>query len=250
MTIAPKSISRRKSRFTCAMLAGSGLGTGGGNAHEICHDLFAQLIVEHAMDELIQGYRAFMAQSWPEQHARYAELAKSVQKPRHLVIACSDSRVDPATIFNAGPGELFIVRNVAAIVPPYETGGGYHGTSAAIAFAVEALEVENIVVLGHAQCGGVAAALGGVRNVTIPFLKDWITLLEPAVARCAQDRADKPTSLERETIRLSLERLLTFPFIAERVKKGSLSLAGFRFGVADGCLEKLDDTGTFKAISR
>jgi carbonic anhydrase len=203
-----------------------------------------------AMKELIEGYRAFMAKRWPAEHARYAELAKG-QRPKYLVIACSDSRADPAVIFNAGPGQLFIIRNVAAIVPPYETGTGYHGTSAAIAFAVMELKVENVVVLGHAQCGGVSAALAGARAAKVPFLSEWIALLDPAVERCAHTGHDAQTALEHETIKLSLERLMTFPFIAERVEKGALRLHGARFGIADGALEVLDAaTGNFAAVPR
>jgi carbonic anhydrase len=204
------------------------------------------------MKELLEGYRAFMARRWPAEHARYAELAKG-QRPKYLVIACSDSRADPAVIFNAGPGQLFIIRNVAAIVPPYETNSGYHGTSAAIAFAVMELKVENVVVLGHAQCGGVSAALAGARAAKLPFLSEWIALLDPAVERCAHDGHghDAQTALERETIKLSLERLMTFPFIAERVAKGELKLHGARFGIADGTLELLDSaSGQFAVVPR
>lgn len=187
------------------------------------------------MDKLIAGYRNFMARRWPEENALYAELSKG-QNPEYLIISCSDSRVDPSTIFGARPGELFVVRNVAAIVPPYEEGGGYHGTSAAIAFAVLHLNVRYIVVMGHAQCGGVAAARNIASAHDTPFLGPWIKLLEPAAEMCRHsDQAD----FERETVKLSLERLKTFPFIAERVKQGKIALAGARFGIADGKLEVL-----------
>jgi carbonic anhydrase len=199
------------------------------------------------MDRLIRGYRDFMARRWPEQQARYAELSKKGQRPDYLVIACSDSRSDPATIFGAGPGELFVIRNVAAIVPPYEEGGGYHGTSSAIAFAVLQLEVKYIVVMGHAQCGGVAAARDMKAAADTPFLGSWIELLEPAAQKCRH--RDQP-DFERETVKLSLERLMTFPFIAERVNAKSLSLVGMRFGIADGKLELLDAaSGTFEIVS-
>ncbi len=202
------------------------------------------------MDRLIRGYRDFMNRRWPQEHSRYAELAKA-QSPRHLVIACSDSRVDPTVIFSADPGELFIIRNVAAIVPPYETNTGYHGTSAALAFAVVALNVTNIVVLGHAQCGGVAAALQGASAQKIPFISEWIELLDPAVARCKHHGHDAQYELEHETIKLSLERLMTFPFVAERVAAGKLQLDGARFGIADGVLEVLDrKSGRFEPVAR
>jgi carbonic anhydrase len=188
-----------------------------------------------------------MAKRWPEQHAHYAELSKKGQNPDYLVIACSDSRSDPATIFGAGPGELFVIRNVAAIVPPYEEGGGYHGTSSAIAFAVLQLNVKYIVVMGHAQCGGVAAARDMSAAADTPFLGPWIRLLEPAAQKCRH--SDQP-DFERETVKLSLERLMSFPFIAERVNAGSLSLVGMRFGIADGKLELLDTaSGEFETIS-
>lgn len=198
------------------------------------------------MDRLIAGYREFRKSRWPAERARYADLAEHGQKPRALVIACSDSRADPATIFNAGPGELFVVRNVAAVVPPYETDTSHHGTSAAIAFAVLSLNVSDILVMGHAQCGGVAAALDHSIADGVPFLKSWIDLLEPAVQAV---NAHDHTALERETVKLSLTRLLEFPFIAERVRSGALKLHGARFGIADGKLEILDSkTGKFMPI--
>src|SRR5215813_13035458 len=174
---------------------------------------------------LAAGYRRFRRERYAAEAERYRALA-SGQRPRTMVIACADSRADPATIFSAAPGELFVVRNVAAIVPPYEEGGGYHGTSAAIAFAVLQLNVRYIVVMGHAQCGGVAAARDMESAANTPFLGPWIKLLEPAAEKCRDH--DQP-DFERETIKLSLERLMTFPFIAERVKSGTLSLAGARF---------------------
>ncbi len=202
------------------------------------------------MKRLLNGYRAFKATRWPQERAHYAELAKG-QRPEILVIACSDSRADPATIFHARPGELFVVRNVAAIVPPYETDTSHHGTSAAIAFAVLQLKVSGILVLGHAQCGGIAVALDGALAAGIPFLSSWIELLEPALAHSAHlhDSEERHVAMERDCIRLSLDRLMTFPFIAERVRAGTLALDGARFGIADGKLEILDRTSdTFVAV--
>lgn len=200
------------------------------------------------MERLIRGYRDFMARRWPEEHAHYAELAKG-QSPEYLVISCCDSRVDPATIFGVRPGELFVLRNVANIVPPFEESGGYHGTSAAISFAVLQLMVRYIVVLGHAECGGVKTALDRASAAPMPFLTQWIDLLAPAVSRCEHAAGDRQTALEREAVRLSLERLMTFPFIAERVNAGTLSLEGARFGIADGHLEVLDKgTKEFRAV--
>lgn len=205
------------------------------------------------MQRLLTGYRAFRDQRWPKERALYAALAQQGQSPRMLVIACSDSRVDPATIFDAGPGELFIVRNVANLVPPYEQGEGLHGTSAAIEFAVRKLGVRTILILGHAQCGGVAAALTPEAEPDDQFISPWIALMEPARARCAchpPDAARDPqTALEHESIKLSIERLLTFPFVAEAVARGDLALEGAHFGIADGHLEVLDrENGVFRAL--
>jgi carbonic anhydrase len=201
------------------------------------------------MKQLLDGYRAFKARRWPEERAHYAELARG-QNPEILVVACSDSRVDPATIFHANPGELFVVRNVAAIVPPYESDASHHGTSAAIAFAVVQLNVRGILVLGHAQCGGIAAALDGALAAGIPFLSSWIDLLEPALEHSAhvEGHTARHAAMERDCIRLSLERLMTFPFVAERVNAGTLGLDGAHFGIANGKLEVLDKTsGLFVA---
>jgi carbonic anhydrase len=203
------------------------------------------------MQRLLDGYRQFKAERWPEEHAHYEELAKRGQSPRFLVIACSDSRADPATIFNASPGELFVVRNVAGIVPPFESDSGHRGTSAALAFAVVQLQVAEIVVLGHAQCGGVQAALDNRLVKGVPFLGAWIDLLEPALEHSAHihDTAARHTAMERDCVRLSLDNLMTFPFVAERVNAGALTLSGARFGIADGKLEILDRaSGAFVTV--
>jgi carbonic anhydrase len=198
------------------------------------------------MKELIAGYRRFMAERWPAERGLFGALAHG-QKPHALVIGCCDSRVDPATIFSARPGELFVIRNVASIVPPFEEGLGHHGTSAAIAFGVLALKVRTILVLGHAQCGGVAAALGADNPTQrMPFVSDWVDLLAPAVSRCAHAK-DRQTAVEQEAVKLSLERLMTFPFVAEAVRSGSLHLAGAHFGIADGVLSVLDEA-TFRPV--
>jgi carbonic anhydrase len=200
------------------------------------------------MEHLIEGYRIYRRKRWPELQALHKRLAERGQTPKTLVIACADSRVDPATIFNAGPGELFVVRNVANLAPPFEEAPGYHGVSAAIEFAVQQLKVETILVLGHAQCGGVAAALQDRPRNPQSFLDAWIGLLDVAKARisCQGDRA---TELEHESIRVTLENLATFPFIHDAIKTRGLNLVGMRYGVADGGLELLDPaTGAFKPV--
>ena len=203
------------------------------------------------MDRLIAGYRTFREGRWRAEHERYTELAAHGQKPETLVIACSDSRSDPAAIFDASPGELFVIRNIAAIVPPLEIDGAHHGTSAAIAFAVLVLNVRNILVMGHAQCSGVAAALDGNIGDDVPFLRSWIDLLKPAVERTdhSANETSRHTALERETVLLSMERLMSYPFVAERVRAGELEINGARFGIADGQLEVFDRTiAAFRTI--
>ena len=191
------------------------------------------------MDRLIEGYRRYRQARWPHLRSLHQKLAQGGQSPRVLVIACCDSRVDPATIFDADPGQLFVIRNVANLAPPFELGGGYHGTSAAIEFAVDTLLVDTVLVLGHAQCGGVAAALAAPDHPTT-FLDHWVGLLDPAKERIAHLHGDQQTALEYESIKVTLENLQTFPFVQRRVEAGDLVLKGARYGVADGTLELYD----------
>jgi len=201
--------------------------------------------------ELMNGYRRFLSTRYAQEAAVYHSLAKGGQAPRTMIIACCDSRVDPAAIFNAGPGELFIVRNVANLVPPFEPQGDYHGTSAALEFAVTGLEVENIVVLGHARCGGVSAFLNNLNEpVTKPsFIDRWMSLLNAARIEAFRDATGKTDeelqkALEHASVRHSLDNLLTFPFIKERHTNGQLRLRGGYFDIADGTLHELDAAGT------
>ncbi len=206
--------------------------------------------------ELIDGYRRFLATRYPGEAALYRSLAETGQAPKAMVIACCDSRVDPAAIFSAAPGQLFIVRNVANLVPPFEPHGDYHGTSAALEFAVTGLEVETILVMGHARCGGVRAFLEGLHDHgTKPgFIGRWMSLLKPARAEALRDAADntieaRQQALEQASIRHSLENLRTFPFIKERLDSGRLRLRGAYFDIADGRLQALDPvSGGFAAV--
>lgn len=201
------------------------------------------------MDHLIEGYRIYRQKRWPELQTLHRDLAERGQSPAVLVIACADSRVDPATIFNAGPGELFVVRNVANLAPPFEEGAGYHGVSAAIEFAVMQLKVATILVLGHAQCGGVAAALSDRKRDPDSFLDRWIGLLDHAKSRVEGLPGDLHDALEHESIRVTLENLSTFPFVRQAIKERGLQLRGARYGVADGSLELLDpETGVFHLL--
>ncbi len=205
------------------------------------------------MERLIKGYREFRKGRWPHERRRYEETASKGQKPEYLIIACSDSRSDPATIFGARPGEFFMVRNIAALVPPYDATNGVFGTRAAIAYAVLALGVRNVVVMGHAQCGGVAAAVNPQIAHGIPFVNEWVELAKPALARAhAHDHGhDKNEDVERETVKLSVERLLQYPFIVERVKEKKLAVDGTRFNIATGKLELLDQhSGKFIEVDK
>lgn len=200
------------------------------------------------MQRLLDGYRAFRDGHWPQVRQVYERLADR-QRPETLIIACSDSRVDPHSIFNAGPGELFVIRNVANVVPPCEQGPGQHGTSAAIEFAVTKLEVQTILILGHARCGGISAALDHTISADSMFLASWVGLIEPAVERAGHHH-DPQTAVERESIIVSMERLREFPFVAEAIRTRGLTVAGARFGVADGRLEVYDpETKDFQNVT-
>lgn len=201
-------------------------------------------------DALINGYRQFRSTRYLDEAARYDALGEG-QSPETMIIACADSRVDPATIFNAAPGELFVVRNVANLVPPWEAAiAGLHGTSAALEFAIGSLKIKNIVVMGHGGCGGVAASLSAGDNKPIgQFIAPWVELLNPARdALPAHD--DKQTALEHGGIKLSIENLKTFPFVVEAVQKGTLALHGAWFMVKTGELHWLDQqTGEFDTVT-
>jgi carbonic anhydrase len=201
------------------------------------------------MQRLISGYRQFREETWPQQRARFEELAAQGQRPRRMIIACSDSRVDPGVIFSAGPGELFVVRNVANLVPPYMPDEKFHGTSAAVEFGVRVLGVEVLMVLGHALCGGIRAVLEGVPPEAEDFVADWIAIAEGA--REAALRCDVPEqrqeAAEHEAVRISLANLMTFPFVREAVEARRLELHGAHFGVATGRLMVLDEaSGEFR----
>jgi carbonic anhydrase len=194
------------------------------------------------MDRLLDGYRRFRNEVWPEERARYEKLADRAQTPSTLVVACSDSRVDPQTVFGAVPGELFVIRNVAGLVPPYEPDGGSHGTSAALEYGVCVLKVKRVVVLGHESCGGVQAMVLGAPREARDFVAPWMALAAPVLRRVPRcdDASEMLTACEHEIVRLSLENLRTFPWIAEAADAGRLDLLGFRFAIRTGILERLE----------
>src|SRR5918997_3095550 len=202
-------------------------------------------------ERLVAGYRAFLDGRFPGERSRFAALAEQGQSPEMMVIGCCDSRVSPEVIFDARPGELFVVRNVANLVPPYETGGEYHGTSAALEFAVQALKVKHIVVLGHARCGGVRAFADDTAPLSPgDFIGRWMTLIAPAAERLGPRRGDLDdyvAKLELAAIENSLRNLMTFPCVRILVERGKLQLHGAFFGVATGVLMVRDpETGTFE----
>ncbi|WP_242115469.1 carbonic anhydrase [Sphingomonas lacusdianchii] len=196
--------------------------------------------------DLKEGYYRFRGTEWQQERERWSELATG-QSPKVMVIACSDSRVDPATIFGARPGEIFVVRNVANLVPPFEDDGGRHGVSAALEFAVTKLEVEEVLVLGHGACGGVNACLTQSLANTKPgeggFVAHWIDLLDEAREKVVAEHGTGPAgqkALEQEGVKVSLQNLMTFPFVKERVEAGKLKLHGAVFAIEDGRLRVLE----------
>ncbi len=201
------------------------------------------------MDRFIAGYRRFRAKGWPEQRHALESLAESGQRPCALIIACVDSRVDPAVIFDAGPGDMLTVRNVANLVPPYAPDVAYHGTSAALEFGVRVLEVEHIIVLGHGQCGGVNALLEGAPEKARDFVAPWMSMAESARARARHLTvpSERQTCCEHEVIKVSLNNLQTFPWIADAVKEGRLALHGAWFSIGTGELLVLQPDGRFAA---
>lgn len=199
--------------------------------------------------DMVEGYHRFRKDGWANQRERWDEL-RDGQNPRVMIIACSDSRVDPSQIFDTNPGEIFVVRNVAALVPPFETTPGRHGVSAALEFAVQVLKVDEIVVMGHGRCGGCHAALTQELKDAEPgqggFIAHWIDLLDEArervVAMHGEDGSGEALrSMEKEGVKVSLANLRTFPCIQEKERKGSLRLIGAYFAISDGILHVLDE---------
>src|SRR5690349_18599512 len=205
--------------------------------------------------ELIDGYRAFLIGRLRHEQDRYKGLAESGQSPRIMVIGCCDSRVSPEVIFDARPGELFVVRNVANIVPPYAPDGHAHGVSAALEFGVGALKIRHIVVLGHAQCGGVKAYVEDGEPLSPgDFIGNWMKLMTPAAEKVGPrgtlSPADYQTHLEQANIVNSLDNLMTFPRLRKLIERGEVAVHGAYFGVANGQLSVRDPaTGKFLQVA-
>jgi len=205
--------------------------------------------------DLVAGYGRFRQHGWAQERDRWTTLAEG-QSPKIMVIACSDSRTDPATVFDTSPGEIFVVRNVANLVPPYETGGGRHGVSAALEFAVTQLKVQEIVVMGHGMCGGVHASLTKRFVQATPgeggFIAHWIDLIDEARDRVTAEHGtgeEAVRALELETVRVSLANLRTFPFVQAAEAAGELTLHGSWFSIREGVLWVMDDQGRFSPAS-
>ncbi|RPF70250.1 carbonic anhydrase [Aurantiacibacter spongiae] len=205
------------------------------------------------LTHLLHGYRRFRAGDYREEHERWASLREG-QEPKVMVIACSDSRVDPAQIFDVSPGEIFVVRNVAALVPPYETTPGQHGVSAALEFAVQFLKVREVMVMGHGMCGGCQAALTQDLYGNDPgsggFVANWVHMLDdardPIAARYGTNGREAGMAMEMAAVKVSLANLRTFPFVKDKENAGELTLRGAHFAISDGILRLLDEKkGTF-----
>ncbi len=195
------------------------------------------------LDDLVAGFRRFQHRYFTENRTLYEHLTRAGQSPKALVIACCDARVDPAIITDCDPGDLFVVRNVANLVPPCESTGHYHGTSAALEFAVQFLRVRRVIVLGHAQCGGVRALLGMLGSATDvgQFIAPWMSIAEEARRQTLADLPGAPTDAharvcEQAAIRVSLQNLASFPFVQAAVDAGALTLHGWYFDIHRGAL--------------
>lgn len=196
---------------------------------------------------LLEGYRRFRANRYEAESEKWRQLAEG-QAPRAVVIACSDSRADPATIFDTDPGEIFVIRNVANLVPPYEASGGRHGVSAALEFAVTQLNVPEIVIMGHERCGGIQAALTGCFHGAPAgeggFVHHWMAQIDDRAAEIAGEHGTGPDAarlLEEVAIRQSLSNLRGFPFVAGRENAGDLAILGCHFSISEGRLYLLDE---------
>ncbi len=210
-------------------------------------------------DQLVRGYESFLGGRFETEQGRFRKLAERGQKPKVMLIGCADSRVSPEVIFDASPGEIFVVRNVANLIPPYAPNDDLHGTSAALEFGVVALAVEHIVVMGHAHCGGVKAFAQSMADPDHAplspgdFIGKWVTLIEPAAARLGPPTEaldDYVERLARESVIQGLANLRSFPYIAARELEGKLKLHGAYFGIVDGVLLALDEaTGTFAPVA-
>ena len=207
-------------------------------------------------DHLADRFRRFKFRHFAPNQDHYEELATYGQNPDTMIISCCDSRVDPDTIFNAMPGELFVMRNVANLVPPYETGGKFHGVSSAIEFAVMNLRIKHLILMGHSGCGGIKAALDqhAAIETEAKFISRWMSMLSDArlsvlASHQMSTQAERVSALEFEGIKSSISNLRSFPFVRELEKKGRLDLCGAHFDISTGNLSVLNHTtGKFYSL--
>lgn len=200
-----------------------------------------------ALFRLVAGFRKFKEKYFHEEadNSIHSKLAQG-QTPKTLLIGCSDSRVDPALLTGASPGELFMVRNVANLIPPCEhSANGFHGTSSAIEFAVGNLKVENIIILGHRQCGGIRALMQQTANDPYSFIGQWMRIAKDAREKVLKEHPDADLDTqcrfaEMESIKVSIRNLMTFPFVTEAVETGKLNIIGVYFDLEQGQLWEYD----------
>ena len=209
-----------------------------------------------SIEDLLTGFDRFRRRYFEDDRSLYERLTRRGQAPKIMVIACCDSRVDPAIVMDCDPGDLFVVRNVANLVPPCETSGGYHGTSAALEFAVRCLNVQHVIVMGHAHCGGIRALLGDVQfdDGASQFVQPWMLIAEQARrVALAGEHADsdmRDVACEQEAIRISLGNLTSFPFVRDAITAGRLQCHGWYFDIDHGCLHGVDPTtGDFTPLA-
>ncbi len=209
-----------------------------------------------SIERLISGFKSFRGEYFETARPQFSRLVKEGQNPKVCVVACSDSRVDPAIVLQAEPGDIFSIRNVANLVPPCKADNSHHGTSAALEFAVTGLEVENVIIFGHAHCAGIDAMIKSARGESVPgeFVQPWTDIATEAHVRALAEMPDADDSeharcCEKNAVLVSMENLMTFPFVAERVNAGTLALHGWYFDIAEGTLLAYDPaTKTFAPI--
>jgi len=202
-------------------------------------------------DKLLAGYQRFKNGYFTENREKLRKLAEE-QRPNHVLITCCDARMEPALIFDTEPGQLFVIRNVANLVPPYEVEGSYHGTSAALEFAITVLEVPEIIVLGHSRCGGIRSLVLDSRKLPKDtFIARWMSIVAPVADLADRSKLDDYATFnrcEQAAVGYSLRNLLTYPWIRSRVEAGTLSLKGWHYNIFTGALKQVHDQDTISTI--
>lgn len=197
------------------------------------------------IDRMQAGFRSFRAHYYEQRPERVASLMEQGQKPEVVLVSCSDSRADPAILMNCEPGEMFVIRNVAALVPPYAPDGHYHGTSAALEYAIRDLKVQDVVILAHSSCGGVSALVAANRSEPLPerdFIQPWMSMM-------GHNISSDPVEASKETLRQSVLNLRTFPFVQKACEEGTLTVHGWWYNMKEGAIYKLDEeTDTFELL--